>query len=74
MLFYREAPRLELLEERYEADSSVWEERLDQSPFVVLPGSYVGQSTCNNFTSVLGAGQRVLSYAYYRPYKVDSRE
>ena len=25
-------------------------------------------------SSVLGAGQRVLSYAYYRPYKVDSRE
>ena len=39
----------------------------DQCPFLVLPGKYVGQSTCNNFTSALGAGQRVLSYSYYRP-------
>ena len=53
LLFYREKPKLE---RRFQ---------LGEDPFV-LPGSYVGQSTCNNFTTVLGAGQRVLSYSYYR--------
>ena len=62
------------MEAKYQKESSVWDEMFHQSPFLALAGQYVGQSTCNNFTSVLGAGQRVLSYAYYRPYKVDSRE
>ena len=66
-MFGREAPRLELLEERFQADGAAREKMWDQSPFLVLPGKYVGQSTCNNFTSALGAGQRVLSYSYYRP-------
>ena len=30
-------------------------------------GSYVGPSTCNDFTDRLGAGQKVLSYSYYTP-------
>ena len=66
-MFGREAPRLEVLEERFQADGAAREKMWDQSPFLVLPGKYVGQSTCNNFTSALGAGQRVLSYSYYRP-------
>ena len=61
-MFDREAPRLKLLEERFAG-----EEMMAQSPVLVLAGQYVGQSTCNNFTSALGAGQRVLSYSYYRP-------
>ena len=34
-------------------------------PWAPAPGSYVGPSTCDRFTSALGAGQRVLSYTYY---------
>ena len=68
-MYDRQAPKLELLEERFPQDSSGWEQMLDQSP-----GSYVGQSTCNNFTSALGAGQRVLSYSYYRPGVVASSQ
>ena len=67
LLSSREAPRLELLEEKFHKDYAVWEKSFQESPFVISPGSYVGQSTCNNFTSALGAGQRVLSYSYYRP-------
>ena len=33
-------------------------------------GSFVGQSTCNSYTTALGAGQRVLSYTYYTPWQV----
>ena len=66
-MFVREAPRLELLEERFRKDSSVWKEKFPESPLVVTAGTYVGPSTCNNFTSALGAAQRVLSYSYYRP-------
>ena len=33
-------------------------------------GSFVGQSTCNSYTSAFGAGQRVLSYTYYTPWQV----
>ena len=74
VLCSREAPSLKLLEERYPRDSSRWEKLLDQSPSLVSPGSYVGQSTCNNYTSALGAGQRVLSYSYYRPGVVPSTQ
>ena len=63
----REAPKLETLEERFQKESGVWERRFLESPLLVSAGTYVGQSTCNNFTSALGAGQRVLSYSYYRP-------
>ena len=73
-MFDRVGPRLELLEARSQKDSAAWQKRLAESQFVVMPGQYVGQSTCNNFTSALGAGQRVLSYAYYRPYIVATRE
>ena len=30
-------------------------------------GSYVGSSSCNDYTDKLGAGQKVLSYSYYTP-------
>ncbi|XP_023335586.1 uncharacterized protein LOC111706882 isoform X3 [Eurytemora carolleeae] len=33
----------------------------------VVEGQYVGKSTCNNYTTALGAGQRVLSYSFYTP-------
>ncbi|XP_023324060.1 uncharacterized protein LOC111698059 isoform X2 [Eurytemora carolleeae] len=33
----------------------------------VKKGDYVGKSTCNNYTSALGAGQNVLSYSLYNP-------
>ena len=35
----------------------------------VIPpdGSYVGPSSCNKETELLGSGQRVLSYSYYTP-------
>ena len=74
LMFSREAPSLKLLEERFEKDSSGWQKLLAQSPFLVSPGSYVGPSTCNNFTSALGAGQRVLRYSYYRPSVVAKKK
>ena len=30
-------------------------------------GSYVGPSSCNDYTDSLGSGQNVLSYSYYTP-------
>ena len=34
----------------------------------VADGSYIGLSSCNQFTSLLGSGQNVLSYAYFTPW------
>ena len=70
----REAPNLELLEERFRKHAAFWEEKLLESPLSVPQGSYVGQSTCNNFTSALGAGQKVLSYSYYTPWRTFVRQ
>merc|ERR1712227_105985 len=30
-------------------------------------GSYVGLSSCNQYTSQLGSGQKVLTYSYFTP-------
>ena len=38
------------------------------SAWAPAPSSCVGPSTCDRFTSALGAGQRVLSYTYYTPW------
>ena len=35
----------------------------------VPSGVYVGQSTCDLYSSALGAGQKVLSYTYYTPWR-----
>ena len=45
------------------------EDRRDQLMRGVTPpdGSYVGPSSCNKFTDLLGSGQKVLSYSYYTP-------
>ena len=32
-------------------------------------GSYVGASSCDDYTSALGSGQDVLSYTYYSPWR-----
>ena len=29
-------------------------------------GTYVGLSTCNNYTTALGSGQKVLSYTFFK--------
>ena len=34
----------------------------------VADGSYNGLSSCNQFTSMLGSGQNVLSYTYFTPW------
>ena len=65
----REAPSLELLEERFMKHAAFWASKFQDTPLSVPQGSYVGQSTCNNFTSALGAGQKVLSYTYYSPWR-----
>ena len=31
-------------------------------------GSYVGLSSCNQYTSQLGSGQKVLTYTYFTPW------
>ena len=70
----REAPNLELLEERFRKHGAFWEAKFLESPLSVPQTSYVGQSTCNNFTSALGAGQKVLSYSYYTPWRTFARQ
>ena len=37
-------------------------------------GSYVGQSSCNKFTSHLGSGQNVLSYSFYSAVTLSHRK
>ena len=70
----REGPSLELLEERFRKHAAFWEAKFLESPLSVPQGSYVGPSSCNNFTSALGAGQKVLSYSYYTPWRTFARQ
>ena len=37
------------------------------------PGSYVGPSTCNSFTTSLGFGQKVVAYSFFDPPTNQSR-
>ena len=43
--------------------------KLAESPVKIFPGHYVGPSTCNDFTSALGAGQKVSNFVrlVYQP-------
>ena len=60
----RQAPRLSLLQARHHHQQAFWAGRLLAVPFLVPPGVYVGDSTCDGYTSALGAGQQVRGYSY----------
>lgn len=48
--------------------SKHWNKRVKIS--LKIPDStFVGNSTCNDYASALGAGQKVISYSYYSPWK-----
>jgi hypothetical protein len=64
----RRGPPLAQLEALFEP-STVGELGSRSRPWAPTPGSYVGPSTCDRYTSALGAGQRVLSYTYYTPWR-----
>ena len=64
----RRGPSLAHLEALFEP-STVGELGSRSRPWAPAPGSYVGPSTCDRYTSALGAGQRVLSYTYYTPWR-----
>ena len=42
---------------------------MKEIPLKVPKGVYIGSSSCSDYTSALGAGQKVLSYTYYSPWR-----
>ena len=52
--------------------SSLLESLLSMS--ALFDGTYVGLSSCNEFTSHLGSGQKVVSYAYFTPWNKNIKQ
>ena len=69
MLYFRQGPSLNHLQGRFENHKKFWDEKLKETPLTVPHGVYIGPSSCNDYTSALGAGQKVLSYTYYSPWR-----
>ena len=67
--FYRQGPSLEHLQSRFETHKQFWDEKMKEIPLKVPKGVYIGSSSCSDYTSALGAGQKVLSYTYYSPWR-----
>lgn len=65
----REAASLSSLEKRFKSQENFWQDILARPPLVIPTGVYIGPSTCSDYSSVLGSGQRVLSYTYYTPWR-----
>ena len=65
---HRPGPALAALLARQAEHAEFWAGRLG-GPVRVPAGVFIGLSSCNQYTSVLGAGQRVLSYSYYSPWR-----
>ena len=40
---------------------------------IVKDGTFVGLSSCDEFTTALGSGQRVLAYSFYVPWQEDKQ-
>ena len=55
----RTGPDIDQLEERWRRHKEWWVRMLRQVTLEVPDGVYMGRSTCNNYTSVLGGGQKV---------------
>ena len=70
----RLAPQLERLKIPFDKSASYWKEKLEEVPLKIPVGDYVGPSSCNDFTSALGSGQKVLSYTYYSPWRTVRRQ
>ena len=70
----RRASNIEDLQSRFLNHKTFWDKKLEESPLNVPGGVYVGRSTCNDYTSVLGSGQMVLSYSYYTPWSKPHRQ
>ena len=66
---FRQAANLTNLEKLFEEQTEFWKQKLLDTPLNIPVGVYVGPSTCNSYTSVLGSGQKVLSYTYYSPWR-----
>ena len=69
----RSAPKLSSLDSRLSPEffSSLFETSVLSS----LPdGKYVGLSSCDGYTSTLGSGQKVLSYAYFTPWNTKIKQ
>ena len=67
--FLRRGPSLEHLQRRFETHKQFWDEKLKEVPLKVPKGVYIGSSSCSDYTSALGAGQKVLSYTFYSPWR-----
>ena len=67
--YFRRGPSLEHLQTRFETHKQFWDEKLKEIPLKVPKGVYIGSSSCSDYTSALGAGQKVLSYTYYSPWR-----
>ena len=55
----RTRPDIDQLEERWTPHQKWWTRRLRQVTLEVPDRVYMGMSTCDNYTSVLGGGQKV---------------
>ena len=47
---------------------------LQMKPISLRDGTFVGHSTCNDYVSSLGFGQKVLSYSLYEPFSQSVNE
>jgi len=65
---FRTAPNLAMLENNY-AEAAIESAKTSSTPWLFPKGTYVGNSTCNRYTSAIGSGQKVLSYTYYTPWR-----
>ena len=66
---WRVAASLPHLQRRFSAHSAYWAAALASPPLRVPAGVYIGPSSCDQYTSALGSGQKVLSYTYYSPWR-----
>ena len=48
-------------------------EQLLQTISSVEDGTFVGRSSCDEFTSLLGSGQRVIAYSLYVPWNANNQ-
>ena len=70
----RQAPALTALQEHFEKSKQFWRIKLSEVPVRLAAGVYVGSSSCNDYSSALGSGQKVLSYTYYSPWRTIKKQ
>ena len=70
----RQAPSISHLEDRFKTHGQFWSDRLENPPLIIPRGVYIGKSTCDEYTSAIGSGQKVLSYTYYSPWRTVKKQ